>query len=187
MRNGIRKAIRRNQYHSNAGAIESMRKRFSRDAGPDLDQNAVAVDVGCPSGNPGPVGWRVTDMRGGIIFESPVYSNGSNNIGEFLAIVYGLRYAVDHNIDRVYSDSRIALKWVSQRDCRTNIHLERDDFLMVEIRKALEWLSANHKEIARAHFWSTRNWGENPADYGRKFRKAPNRLDYGCMEHLREI
>ena len=56
----------------------------------NYDKNkAWAVDAGC-SGNPGPMEYRGVDMRTGkqIFHFGPI--QGTNNIGEFLAIVHAL-------------------------------------------------------------------------------------------------
>ena len=71
--------------------------------------NCLAVDAAC-SGNPGPMEYRgVYLLTGQEIFHfGPVY--GTNNIGEFLAIVHGLALLKQKGLDMpIYSDSRNAL------------------------------------------------------------------------------
>ena len=47
---------------------------------------------------------------------------GTNNIGEFLAIVHALAYMKKQNISMpIYSDSRNAMSWVRQKKCRTKL------------------------------------------------------------------
>ena len=55
---------------------------------PEVPAEALAVDAAC-SGNPGPMEYRGVYLRTGetVFHFGPVY--GTNNIGEFLAIVHG--------------------------------------------------------------------------------------------------
>ena len=74
-----------------------------------FNRNCLVVDAAC-SGNPGPMEYRgVYLLTGQEVFHfGPVY--GTNNIGEFLAIVHGLALLKKKNLDMpVYSDSRNAL------------------------------------------------------------------------------
>ena len=51
---------------------------------------SICVDAAC-SGNPGDMEYRGVDIASGKeIFHSKVFKEGTNNIGEFLAIVHGL-------------------------------------------------------------------------------------------------
>ena len=87
----------------------------------NFDMNCLAVDAAC-SGNPGPMEYRgVYLLTGQEVFHfGPVY--GTNNIGEFLAIVHALALMKQKNISMpVYSDSRNALSWVKQKKCKTKL------------------------------------------------------------------
>ncbi len=104
------------------------------------------------------------------IFHLGPLPNGTNNIGEFLAIVHALGYCKKHNLTMmpIYSDSRNAIGWVKAKKCKTN--LERGDKTkkMYElIERAELWLATNNykNKILK---WETKAWGENPADFGRK-------------------
>ena len=76
---------------------------------------AWAVDAAC-SGNPGPMEYRGVCLRTGreVFRFGPAY--GTNNIGEFLAIVHALAL-IGKSGERltIYSDSRNALAWVRQK------------------------------------------------------------------------
>ena len=100
-------------------------------------------------------------------FKSPV---GTNNIGEFLAIVHGLQWLKkEHKSDYViYSDSKIAIKWIQLKTCKTNlIFAYENKELFALIQEAEEWLKGQtvDTQILRR---DTSKWGENPADFGRK-------------------
>ena len=81
---------------------------------------AWAVDAAC-SGNPGPMEYQCIDLATGarVFHYGPVH--GTNNIGEFLAIVHALALMEQRGIkDKViYSDSYNAILWVSKKKCKT--------------------------------------------------------------------
>jgi ribonuclease HI len=130
---------------------------------------AIAVDAAC-SGNPGKMEYRGVYLRTGkeIFHYGPVW--GTNNIGEFLAIVHGLALLKQKGLDTmpIYSDSVNAQLWVKRRKCKTT--LERDaksERLYQLIERAEKWLRENtyRNPIIK---WPTDEWGEIPADFGRK-------------------
>lgn len=81
--------------------------------------NAWAVDAAC-SGNPGPMEYQCIDLRTGaqVFHYGPLH--GTNNIGEFLAIVHALALMEQRGItDKViYSDSVNAQLWVKRNNAR---------------------------------------------------------------------
>lgn len=133
-----------------------------------FDTNCLAVDAAC-SGNPGKMEYRgVYVLTGQEIFHfGPVY--GTNNIGEFLAIVHGLALLKQKNIQMtVYSDSMNALNWVKQKKCKTKLERnERTEKLFQLIERAEKWLRENTYTTPLLK-WKTDEWGEVPADFGRK-------------------
>lgn len=104
------------------------------------------------------------------IFHTGPLANGTNNIGEFLAIVHALGYCKKHALNDmpIYSDSRNAIGWVKAKKCKTNLEespATRHIFDL--IRRAELWLENNiYKNPVLK--WETAVWGENPADFGRK-------------------
>jgi ribonuclease HI len=136
---------------------------------PNLITPSVVVDAAC-AGVPG-----VMEYRGIIlpehekIFERGPFPNGTNNIGEFLAIVLALAWLKQRQLDwPVYSDSETALSWIRARKCRTKHTEDRSNkAIFDQIRSAENWLNANpiHNKVLK---WPTERWGENPADFGRK-------------------
>ena len=83
---------------------------------------SLAVDAAC-SGNPGLMEFRgVIADTGTQVFHRGPYAGGTNNIGEFLAIVLGLAYLKKEKLDwSLYSDSKTAIAWVRQKQCKTKI------------------------------------------------------------------
>lgn len=134
----------------------------------NFDLNCLAVDAAC-SGNPGPMEYRgVYLLTGQEIFHfGPVY--GTNNIGEFLAIVHGLALLKQKQLDMpLYSDSRNALLWVKQKKCKTKLERNaKTETLFQLIERAEKWLKEN-TYTTPLHKWETESWGEVPADFGRK-------------------
>ena len=133
-----------------------------------FDMNCLAVDAAC-SGNPGPMEYRgVYLLTGQEVFHfGPVY--GTNNIGEFLAIVHALALMKQKNINMpLYSDSRNAINWVKQKMCRTKLErTARTEQLFQMIERAERWLKTNTYNTPILK-WETDQWGEVPADFGRK-------------------
>ncbi len=133
---------------------------------PVLD--ALAVDAAC-SGNPG-----VMEYQGIYIpTRTQVFhyraEKGTNNIGEFLAIVHGLSYLKKHHLNQIiYSDSVNAIGWVRQKQCKSKLPEDASTAELWDyIHRAENWLRTNTytTEIRK---WDTDNWGEIPADFGRK-------------------
>lgn len=143
----------------------------SRTDGPlplEVVENSLAVDAAC-SGNPGQMEYRGVHVasRQQVFHYGPVY--GTNNIGEFLAIVHGLALLKQKGFDMpIYSDSRNAILWVKQKRCKTKLPREpRTEALFQLIERAEKWLRENTYTTPILK-WETEKWGEVPADFGRK-------------------
>lgn len=127
------------------------------------------VDAAC-SGNPGKMEYRGVEIPSNrpIFHFGPMY--GTNNIGEFLAIVHALALAERRGLDhlRIYSDSRNAINWVKQKQCKTKLALtKKSEPLYALIKRAEIWLQT-HSFSYPVLKWETEEWGEIPADFGRK-------------------
>ena len=135
---------------------------------PVPELNSLAVDAAC-SGNPGVMeyqGVHVASRQRLFHFKSPV---GTNNIGEFLAIVHGLAYLKKNGLTMpLYSDSKTAQSWIRARQCRTKLPLSEETAPLYDlIRRAEAWLHNNTFSTPILK-WDTDLWGEIPADFGRK-------------------
>lgn len=119
---------------------------------------------------------KVLEYRGvwfgnrNAVFQQGPFPAGTNNLGEFLAIVHALGVLANKKLDHpVYSDSRTAIKWVKQKKVNSkSMQLGKTGKKVNElVARALTWLQENSydNEILK---WHTRAWGETPADYGRK-------------------
>ena len=130
---------------------------------------ALAVDAAC-SGNPGLMEFRgVIADTGTQVFHRGPYVDGTNNIGEFLAIVLGLAYLKQQQLPwALYSDSKTAISWVQQKQCKTKIDWNaKNQDLLIAVRAAEKWLHEN-TWTTPIYKWDTEHWGEIPADFGRK-------------------
>ena len=133
-----------------------------------VDFNAIAVDAGC-SGNPGAMEYQGVYLGNEqrLFHFGPIH--GTNNIGEFLAIVHALALMKQKGVNMpIYSDSRNAISWVRQKKCKTKLErTPRTEELYQLIERAEKWLKEN-KYTTPILKWETSRWGEVPADFGRK-------------------
>ncbi len=131
---------------------------------------SISVDAAC-AGNPGKMEYRgvLTHNKQQIFIKGP-FTKGTNNIGEFLALVHGIALLKSKNKEEIpiYSDSKIAMSWIKQKKCKTNLHFDASNRDLLElIKRAEKWLRENtfKNPILK---WETKAWGEIPADFGRK-------------------
>lgn len=134
----------------------------------NIIREALAVDAAC-SGNPGQMEYRGVYIANNtqIFHFGPMF--GTNNIGEFLAIVHALALLQQKQSDLpIYSDSHNALLWVKQKKCKTKLpRTAQTEELFSLIERAENWLRS-HTYKNPLIKWETSQWGEIPADFGRK-------------------
>ncbi len=141
----------------------------NRDAFPDIDTGAVCVDAAC-SGNPGAVEYRAVELATGRqMFHAGPFPAGTNNIGEYLAIVHALAIMTGTGDTRtIYSDSKTALSWIRRRSANTRIPVTAANArIRALVARADAWLRT-HTWPNKILKWNTEEWGEIPADFGRK-------------------
>ena len=133
-------------------------------------ENSLAVDASC-IGNPGPMEYQAVHVASlqPIFHFGPIH--GTNNIGEFLAIVHALALIQQKGWGDnmpVYSDSLTAIQWVKQKRCRTKLKRdEHTESLFQIINRAEDWLRT-HTYTNPVLKWQTHLWGDIPADFARK-------------------
>ncbi|MDR0530304.1 MAG: ribonuclease H family protein [Bacteroidales bacterium OttesenSCG-928-I14] len=135
----------------------------------EIDYHSLSVDAAC-SGNPGNMEYRgVYTKTKEEVFHSGPFQEGTNNIGEFLAIVHGLTWLKQQKFSMpIYSDSKIAIIWVQNKKCRTKLELCKNNKPIFDlIERAEKWLK-NNSYITRILKWNTKKWGEIFADFNRK-------------------
>lgn len=136
----------------------------------DIEWDSVCVDAAC-SGNPGPIEYQGVNLQSQqVIFKAGPYEDGTNNIGEFLAIVHALALFEQHNTPNrtIYSDSSVAIGWVAKKKCNSKLaHTNKNGKLFEIIARAESWLRT-HTIKTKILKWNTEIWGEIPADFSRK-------------------
>jgi ribonuclease HI len=132
-------------------------------------RESIAVDASC-IGNPGDMEYQgVYVATGAKWFHIGPYKQGTNNVGEFLAVVHALALMKKKNLNLpVYTDSRNAIVWVQKKKCKTRLEQTPENAPIFDlIRRAEKWLNENTYSNPVLK-WDTAVWGEIPADFGRK-------------------
>lgn len=138
---------------------------------PTIRLDAIAVDAAC-SKNPGPVEYQgVMVGTGQVVFKVGPIPEGTNNIGEYLALIHALALLEKRGdtTTPVYADSRTSLAWLRKRHSNTQLIPHPGNAQIMDLlRRADAWAQA-HPVIPNAVLkWNTEEWGEIPADFGRK-------------------
>lgn len=131
---------------------------------------AISVDAAC-SGNPGVLEYRGVDVESReVLFASQRYPKGTNNMGEFLAIVHAMAWMQQSGDYRpIYTDSQTAMAWVRNREVKSTLPHNADTALLwSHIDRALQWLRTHDLTPYTLLKWETHLLGEIPADFGRK-------------------
>ncbi|TVR89067.1 MAG: ribonuclease H [Saprospirales bacterium] len=149
-------------------AKEKARKVLKK---PEPEPLSIAVDAAC-SGNPGKMEYRgVWAENGDPLFHMGPFDDATNNVGEFLALVHALAFLKKHpNMESlpIYTDSKIAMNWVKKKHCKTKLKRTRKNRVLFDlIARAEKWLKTNNYKNPIIK-WPTKEWGEIPADFGRK-------------------
>lgn len=166
LENGYREYYRK---PASARGMNSFPSGSSASAGNAPVRNSLAVDAAC-SGNPGRMEYRgVYTATGQEIFRIGPFEKGTNNVGEFLALVHGLALLKQKNSELpLYSDSMNAIKWVREKKAKTLLQrVPENEPVFNLIERAERWLKTN-RYSTQILKWNTSEWGEIPADFGRK-------------------
>lgn len=137
---------------------------------PEIKLDAIAVDAAC-SRNPGPVEYRGVWVRTGQqLFHVGPLAGGTNNIGEFCAIIHALALCARKGRPDIpiYSDSVTAQSWLRHRKVKTTLApTPENEPLRAILARAISWMDT-HPVTNPILKWNTDDWGEIPADFGRK-------------------
>lgn len=135
-----------------------------------IEKNSWSVDAAC-SGNPGDMEYRgVWTETGEEIFKQGPFKKGTNNIGEFLAIVHALALLKKQNNSEriIYTDSKTAMAWIRNKKVKTTLEKDATNAILFELMdRGINWLKSNTYKNPIVK-WETKEWGEIPADFGRK-------------------
>lgn len=133
------------------------------------EPESLAVDAAC-SGNPGLMEYRgVYTKNAAVVFHQGPFPEGTNNIGEFLALVHGLALLKQKQSSLpIYTDSMTAIAWVRGKKAKTKLDRNEVNAPIFDlIQRAEKWLAEN-SYTTKIIKWETEVWGEIPADFGRK-------------------
>lgn len=153
-----------------SGRSATVKPAISEEARQAINWESMAVDAAC-AGNPGVMEYQGVDTKSGMRIFHQKFPLGTNNIGEFLALVHALALLKKEGKNTpIYSDSKIAMGWVKAGKCRTKLSRKAStEGLYQVIERAETWLALNRgawsNELLK---WETKHWGEIPADFGRK-------------------
>lgn len=140
---------------------------------PGIHLDAIAVDGAC-AGNPGRMEYRAVRVADGAeVFhvgdKMPLI--GTNNIAEYLGMIH-LAALLAKNGDfktPIYTDSRNTLAWLRRGHSKTTLASTPATAKTLELlARADAWLAANGPIRNPIIKWPTEEWGEIPADFGRK-------------------
>lgn len=109
--------------------------------------------------------FRGVDLNTGELLFYEDLGNQTVNIGEFLAIVAGVKYIIeyDYNPKIIYSDSSTAISWFNNK--RTASGKRNSKLMKAEIYlRAMAYWVDEIKVIK----WDNGKFGEIPADFNRK-------------------
>ncbi|TJY38190.1 ribonuclease H1 domain-containing protein [Pontimicrobium aquaticum] len=166
-----KKALKGN-YKDYIGKTKKFKSELSEEQLKKIGQpnyNSISVDA-ASSGNPGKMEYRGVDTKTKkqLFIQGP-FEEGTNNIGEFLAIVHGLAFLKQKNSNRIiYTDSKTAMSWVRKKNCNTKLERnDKNEALFQLVDRAITWLKTNTYTTTIVK-WETKAWGEIPADFGRK-------------------
>lgn len=156
-------------YTSHYNKKSESTSKKSNSSRSDIIKDSVSVDAAC-SGNPGLMEYQGvhTHTKEPIFHQGP-FKDGTNNIGEFLALVHALALFKKMNKNPIiYTDSKTAMSWVRNKKVKTTLKKSSQNAELFDmVDRAIKWLKTNtySNQIIK---WDTKNWGEIPADFGRK-------------------
>jgi ribonuclease HI len=157
-------------YSLHIGTNSTIKKASSPPIDAEIRWDSISVDAAC-SGKTGDMEYRgVHTTTGEEVFRQGPFRKGTNNVGEFLALVHALAHLKNTgNPDfPIYSDSRTAMSWVRNKKVKTTLApTPANKKLFVLMDRAIAWLKSNRYSNPILK-WDTENWGEIPADFGRK-------------------
>ena len=141
------------------------RRRLLAPAGPPPEAG-IAVDAAC-AGAVGPLEYRGIDLRTGetVFAEGPVDA-GTNNLGEFLAIVRALEMLDRQEVSGpIWSESDVAIAWVGEGRHRSSVKpTDRNRELRRRLCRA-ELFLVDAPAPADVRRWRSDAWGAIPVEF----------------------
>jgi len=134
----------------------------------EIQKNTLSVDAGYSS-KTGIMDYRGVWTETGELYFEKSFNVGTNNLGEFLAVVHGLAILKNEGLENdIYTDSVTAIAWVRNKKVNTKLELTPENKELWEIiNRAERWLK-NNTYKNKVLKWNTSLNGEIKADFGRK-------------------
>jgi len=156
-------------YRNHPSTGSGIQLQILKDSDPKPIMNSLSVDAAWNTAT------RAMEYRGvftetrEVWFHKGPFANGSNNIGEFLALVHGIALCKQRGLTiPIYTDSITALSWVRHKKHKSIILPTAENAVLFDLMERAEnWLKNNTFENQLLK-WNTPLWGEIPADFGRK-------------------
>ena len=87
-----------------------------------------------------------------LVFKSPLYPKGTNNLGEFLAIYDAVRYIQEHKTAKpyecIFSDSETAIARYKSKKIKTTLKYDAETKdLLTKIQEAVTWIKTHEMNI----------------------------------------
>lgn len=136
----------------------------------EIDLNTLSVDGAC-SGNPGIGEYQCVDVSTNeVLFTSGKCDDVTNNIMEYMALVEGIQYLLNTNSNKkIYTDSITALSWIKNKKVKSVFKkTNKNESIYFIFEKYVKWVEDNYIDLDLILKWKTKEWGEIPADFGRK-------------------
>jgi ribonuclease HI len=155
-------------YYKNKPTVHNSSALFlSTDSKPVL--NSLSVDAACNMVT-GQMEYRgVHTGTRELWFCKGPFPKASNNIGEFLALVHGLALLKQKNLQiPIYSDSITAIAWVRHKKHKSIVLPTEENEVIFDLLVRAEFWLQNNSFKTPIIKWNTKQWGEIPADFGRK-------------------
>ena len=138
-----------------------------------VSAQSICTDAAC-QGNPWNLERRWVDTSTWKqLFRSNVYTEGTVNIGEYIAILQGMKYLIDTQKSEwtIYTDSRVAMWWIKNGKHRSQLNWTNYNAQLKHVLEQWELRSdANRIYIDQMKILKrkTKDRWEIPADFGRK-------------------
>ncbi len=124
----------------------------------------IATDAAHSSKN-GVTEYQAIDLATGEQLFHRELGNQTVNIGEFLAVVEAAKYIIENDFQPrvIYTDSTTAVTWFNNKRTaskKANKEMQKAEIFLKVLASDIERIEVRH--------WDNREWGETPADFGRK-------------------
>ena len=138
-----------------------------------VSANSICTDAAC-QGNPWNLEWRGVDTQSWKqLFRSNVYTEWTVNIGEYIALLQGMKYLIDTQRSdwSIYTDSRVAMSRVKNWKHKSQLNWTNYNTKLKHVldqwglRSEANRVYIDQMKIVKR---KTKERGEIPADFGRK-------------------